>query len=1810
MRQLPYLLLLSVCLAGAGRATELTFYGPGYIGGTTSLAIAPNGELWAANGNKIAVYGTDGKYLRLEKVQGHDAVLFTAEGEPVTAYSDQGFSWYHAGQVLRYGSDFGATSPRDIARDDQGFIYAVDGGHNRIQKYDMRSVGKPRVAIFPSPAEDLMSRPYSIALDATGKMFVTDEFKPGVWVLDPNGKLVKHLLTDRNCWRIRRGPDGMYVNTGKAGVTVFDPTTYGTLRDLNNLPGIGPGLGDTRGFAVDGQGNFYIGHQYHEIRKFSPEGKLLQIITASYEAVVTLPESCAPGQEITAPLKVTTLPTLPVGKIPPAFSLKLRPAWFRAEADLGLRNGNEPNSDHSAEWTQQQAALLARNTHELPVVQDDKSLRFTIPAGLPAGIYRLLVHADHGSPDGQTEGEAVLRAVPAGINGSLTLYVPRQRSVFQRGETIEINAIIRAPSPWPAGVLRFSLAGRNGLEFQHMAFPLQSFPVAAGKQTTLTFHLPAAALRPERYLLQAEFVAGGKTLRDTWPLQIVAAVAPTFFKILLPEWGAGYTNLVGPFTGRGMHADAAILGQSGITVCDVAIHHRGEGPLVTADWGERQRVAALMRQAGEDPALPAPERFLAPTALEVEMQEALRNGYGIQRDIWGGWYMNDWGFGVPLSVERDNRGVQLWTQWQREWPSWLGHRYLSLVWTDRTDPEAVALQKQRGLKIPSLAELNWACNRQQRQFITDANTPGLHYWTGIGQDQAGNITLGSNSAIVSYTREGKFRWKAAVAANNDLAVAPDGTVYGANTDGGVNIVSPDGKLLKSWRAADFSGHSPRGICLEKGGTLLLVDQADDGSGRQKLVRYTTDGKLVATLADAKDLKSPEKVAILPDGGIVVSDSGRGGLVFFKPNGAFDKFFPDTVQGTPGGTSAVCVAPDGTLWSTLGMWRAIIHVGADGKRLGSIAHGTLAVGGVTYPTSLAMTRQGTLLAGDIGFPYVNEFKPDGSLTGHLLGIDQFIADVRLDRTRYTWDDPRMVAGIWLPIPERSGDPANTLQAFARQGTGAWMPLAVEAFSKAEYGIAVPKLTGSVTLRLILAKAGATVDDPQHTDFTITVTDKVPATDQQRLADILQRERQWKETWTRTRMGALVRWTQLSDRIRPGTQNTAPANYGGYDNLCGGVWPPYRREALVAEAENEGTDTGTFPLMSPWYVACALAGANPRPAWGSLLEWYWNNPASFHRPLRDLVVLLGTGASGCGTGKPVTMMDAAQTALLTKVNDRLRRVGSAAVGLDLPGQGGVAVLRSFTQEAMAPDWTDEAFYTAHAAWYDLLRLHIPTAVVNEEFIEQENGAALARKFKAILLPEMRFPLPAPTLAALANFRRLGGEVWVDLSCRVNLPGARLVRTRYWPFWVQETYYQYMDRGGMGYDGNFEYWRMKQGSDERLPAVRAAFGRFATMPVTTADPNVFLQQRQGGAATYIFAGNDHYPNRPLLETVINSQSPVPATVPFQMSGGAVYDALAMQPVKENHLKVDFTDEEPARVWVVLPQPIAGVSTTASMQGDLLIATAQVWGTRGKQLAAVIPLEFTITDARGRERYHLWRATDAAGNVRVQVPVVWQASPGAWTVTVRELLSGKSTAVAVATGVEKTPVMTLDPDPVLVFDGPAMAAWMTAMKGKEVWIALDLAQPDLRPAAEELSRTLNGRGITARVVSIPEIPETPMFLTFNLTPGQQEVMDKVKSGQAVGLRRDTGDNSFVTPGPERAICRSLILLGDPAQNRWLRDIHDLQLVRRPLSPNYPGPGRALLQYAWAPFYDGYDVVTVSTTDLDGVKAGIARLLAIKTLR
>lgn len=1821
-----------------GNTADLTFHGPGYQPDARAIAIAPNGDIWVGSGSNIESFTPQGVFQRVERTPGFqpNSMVFDAGGNLIVGFNHIGISLYRPdGEQKISDREFTGYAPWEIAVDSKGNLWATDTGGGRLKKFAIGGTLPVLMQTVTAPADAPLEHPYSVALDAADRLYVSDQDKPGLWLFNADGSFARRSLPDQKCWRIRRGSEGMYVVV-EDGVTILDPQTGAVRRHLDTLGGYGAAMG----FAVAPDGALYFG-DFHTgiVSHTGPDGKVTAILGASYAATVAVPEAWTPRQTVKLPLKLQPVATKPLGQVPPQWSVELEPVTLGV-GDPDLNYASREGSVPDPNWH-------AGTGQKLPTRVEPDRLTITLPAVAAPNFYRLKITADAQVPDSlraQTPGgldaqapggletrRQVIRVVdPDAAGGSLTLYTPRTRTVFQHGETIEINVILRDRKTVPAGTLQFSLARRAGdaVAFTPDATPWKSFAIRdSGVQpvNTLTFHATAAALQPGRYLLQAEFRAPGRIWRDVMPWQIVSEIEATRFRILFPEWSAGYTDIWGPFTGKGIQTESAFMAHEGINLYDMTIGGRAAAADVQPSGEAAQLAPALMEQAAQEPSLPAPEKYLPPSGLEIEMQEALRNGMTVQQDFWGTHFLNNWGMAHPLGVPRDNRIARMWTQWQREWPSWIGHRYLTLSLDEGDNSERGALVEQakaKGLIPPTEEELKWARNGSSwsdlRRYITDAPAPVDSVLSAVGSDPQGNVIIGSRAGILlRYRPDGTLISKVTIPGDiMDLAVAADGTVYGAHLGTTVSVTTADGKTTQ-WSPVGFTHYSPRGLALAPDGTLLLSDEAG-----ARVARFTTAGKYLGDFADQKNLSAPGGIALLKDGTVIIADGGRGGLSFFRPDGTPFKFIPKSAIVSAGGKVDVAVAPDGTIWSTMG-WGALNHYDRDGNPLLGLGRPTFAPGGVSLPMSIAFNPAGHILVSDVALPYVQELTMRNEPV-HLFGLCTLLADVRVDRRRLVWGE-RLIASVWIPVQGQEGDPKSTLQAFAKPAADpdtAWQRVALQAGSGGDFALTTPHLNGPIVLRLIWAPLGAKVDEPRHTDFQLEVSERRSPADQARYEDILQREVKWKDLWARTRMGTLVRWTKLSDAIAQSgghapTQDTAPTNYGTPDTLAEGVWIPYRREALVAEAENEGHDYGSFPVMGPFYVARALEGPDPKPAWSSLLQRYWQYREGHVTPspriFRDVVTLLGTGASGMGTGTVVSKMTPPELALHRKIVALLHRLGDATMQLGLPGEGGVAILHSFTQEAMDP-WMEEQFYAVHAVWYDLLRAHIPNAVVSEATIAQ---GGLKGRFKAVMLPDIQHPLPAATLQGLRDFEAAGGEVWVDLGTRIQVPGAHLLMTRYRPFWVQDAYYwMHMGYGVGGYDGNWEYWRMRQGSNLRLPALKAAFGHLNTMPVTTGDADVFLQQCRGGEAHYIFAGSDHYPDKAIYLTWLAADEPVPARSDFAIkvpAGGAVYDAIAMQRIPGGALPVEFTNDQPARIWAVLPRPIARIAVQASLPatpGDRLFITATVQDAAGRPIQAVVPLEATVTAPDGTVAQHWWRSTGWAGVCRLQMPAGWMMQPGIWRVEVRELLSGlRATPVTVAVAARPPADLTREAVATLVFDQATIAKWLTAMQGKEVWIGLDQKQAVLRPEADSLARELSRLGVPARVVDIQSLPEVPVFMSYGQSKEQAATLDKVRAGAAVGSYVADGA-AFASPGSSLVIMRPLILLGDPTQNRWFEEINYWHLERRTLSPNYPGPGRALLQYCWAPFYDGYDAVTISAADPAGVRAGIQTLLGLATKR
>src|SRR5215217_288090 len=209
------------------------------------LGIAPDGNLWVANGGKdrFEIFAPDGTYLETWGTPG------SAEGE---------FEFY--APESGYGTAYG-----DVDFDADGNIYVLDTGNHRVQKFDP---DRKFLLAWGSKGdgEGQFLAPPSIAVSPDGRVYVSDEKRHDVQIFDSEGTYLGALGEEGS-------GDGQFgVTAGVAvdangDVWVADYTSGriqrfsadGEFRDAWGSPGSGDGqISSPDGVAVDAMGHVFV----------------------------------------------------------------------------------------------------------------------------------------------------------------------------------------------------------------------------------------------------------------------------------------------------------------------------------------------------------------------------------------------------------------------------------------------------------------------------------------------------------------------------------------------------------------------------------------------------------------------------------------------------------------------------------------------------------------------------------------------------------------------------------------------------------------------------------------------------------------------------------------------------------------------------------------------------------------------------------------------------------------------------------------------------------------------------------------------------------------------------------------------------------------------------------------------------------------------------------------------------------------------------------------------------------------------------------------------------------------------------------------------------------------------------------------------------------------------------------------------------------------------------------------------------------------------------------------------------------------
>jgi len=549
-------------------------------------------------------------------------------------------------------------------------------------------------------------------------------------------------------------------------------------------------------------------------------------------------------------------------------------------------------------------------------------------------------------------------------------------------------------------------------------------------------------------------------------------------------------------------------------------------------------------------------------------------------------------------------------------------------------------------------------------------------------------------------------------------------------------------------------------------------------------------------------------------------------------------------------------------------------------------------------------------------------------------------------------------------------------------------------------------------------------------------------------------------------------------------------------------------------------------------------------------------------------------------------------VSSVNTLLTRLGDFLLALEKP-RDDVAILYSVTEHidrigrdpvknpvAPAYPWTLISAYDA------CLMAHFPATFLAEE--ELLSGGKLGCKVILVvglnrLRPEVQ--------ARLEQFIAAGGSVLTDSTTTVAIQGARPLGIEF-----PDLNAYAAEISTTGSDGKTDPALALRDLAVHTKLLYPLLGQLRTelkqcieRDYTSADPDIIVCDQRCGGGRYILLVNNT--QRPDLYRGLKWELAAAQTkVTFREGNYTVYEATEgrrLFPLREKgHPTLALILPPGAlRIYALLPEAIQGVRISrASLGRDGLSLAAAVHGEArsvfggAKPLNAAVPIEITIADPAGIERLRFYRAHTPAG-YQETLPFPQTGAAGRWTVTVRELLSGQTASATFRTGAG-APSWATRRGPLAVYDGEAVNALLRSSAP----LLLVAGTEEELAKAETLAAALRAQQRVAEVQLAAPLAK-PRALTKE---------------QAATYVSAAPDNA---PTPD--IRQPAILLGEAATHPLIQWVHNSGVLPRTVTPDYPGPGGALIASALSAFEPGVPVVVAAASDAAGVDRAIEALLA-----
>jgi hypothetical protein len=327
--------------------------------------------------------------------------------------------------------------------------------------------------------------------------------------------------------------------------------------------------------------------------------------------------------------------------------------------------------------------------------------------------------------------------------------------------------------------------------------------------------------------------------------------------------------------------------------------------------------------------------------------------------------------------------------------------------------------------------------------------------------------------------------------------------------------------------------------------------------------------------------------------------------------------------------------------------------------------------------------------------------------------------------------------------------------------------------------------------------------------------------------------------------------------------------------------------------------------------------------------------------------------------------------------------------------VAYLDSFTAQMFAR--RGSYGYSGEEAYLTLLHAQLqPEVIYEEQLLKQGLGG-----FKLLVLANCDV-LTASVAEQIQAFQKQGGLVIGDENLAPAITPDiridRIVRTR---------------------KGDKDHAAILASAAKLRSALEGKY----TYPADCTNPGIITRLRAAEQSNYVFLVNDAREFGTYVGQhgmVMENGLASTGQVSLLRQEGHVYDLLKGQEVKAELKAGRLTwpvmlGPCEGRVFLVAPKAIHAVNVDipkAARLGDSLPVNITIADAAGQPIAAVLPVLVEISDPAGRQAEFSGHYAAKAGQLKLQLDLAPNDTPGTWQIRVRELASGQEATSYVRVG------------------------------------------------------------------------------------------------------------------------------------------------------------------------------------------------------